>query len=387
MQSDPNRQESPSLDDLRRSLDDVDRQILGAVAQRNAIVRQIAETKARAGQEKPLFDRVRERAVYGRAHRVAQEVGLPSLAAHRVMQTLVELSHEIQEEMLSETLRAERTAHPRRVLIVGGKGGMGRLLGGALARRGHEIATLERDDGQDRPEAVRRADIIVIAVPMAVACTVVDELGPHVRADALLCDINSLKKSVCEAMAASCAGEALGLHPMFGPTVHALRRQKVVVCPVRPGPVGAWLRRELGHMGLELIDSDPATHDRMMAVVQVLVHFSTLVMGEALRKTGVSVEESLQFTSPIYRLELAFVGRLFAQNPNLYAEIEMSNPEGAPVRRCFLEAARVLDRTISGGDRTAFRELFGGVSRYFQDFSREAMQLSDFIIDTMVTQP
>ncbi|MFB3137679.1 MAG: prephenate dehydrogenase/arogenate dehydrogenase family protein, partial [Phycisphaerales bacterium] len=243
------------------------------------------------------------------------------------------------------------------------------------------------DDGRDRAQAVREAEIVIVAVPMEVARSVVHEIGPHVRPEALLCDINSLKQSTCEAMAQRCRAEAIGMHPMFGPTIHSLRRQKVIVCPVKPGPRTAWLRQELQQMGLELIETDPATHDRMMAVIQVLVHFSTLVMGEALRRTGASVEDSLRFTSPIYRLELAFVGRLFAQNPSLYAEIEMTNPYGDEVRRCFLDAAEALNRTIASGDREAFYKMFDGVSRYFKQFAGEAMHLSDFIIDTMVTQP
>ena len=264
---------------------------------------------------------------------------------------------------------------------------MGRLFEKELAVRGHAVDIRDVDDQRDIAGVVGAADIVMVSVPMDDAASVVETIGPHVRPDALLCDVNSLKQDVCAAMGRTCAGEALGLHPMFGPTVHSLRRQKVVACPVKPGPLAEWWRAELGRMGLELIETDPETHDRMMAVVQVLVHFSTLVMGEALRGTGVSVEESLRFTSPIYRLELAFVGRLFAQNPELYAEIEMSNPAGAGVRRSFLDAAARLDRVISAGDHTTFIRLFEGVSAYFRDFADEAMELSDFIIDEVVARP
>ena len=140
-------------------------------------------------------------------------------------------------------------------------------------------------------------------------------------------------------------------------------------------------------MGVELVETDPVTHDRMMAVVQVLVHYSTLVMGDALRRTGLDLARSLTFTSPIYRLELAFVGRLFTQDPDLYAEIEMSNPYGHEVRQCFQDAATSLRETIASGDRAAFREAFGQVRDYFQDFGDEAMAVSDWIIDTLVARP
>ncbi|MDY7109995.1 MAG: prephenate dehydrogenase/arogenate dehydrogenase family protein [Planctomycetota bacterium] len=393
---------------LRAELDELDRSLLQTAARRGEIVRAIATAKAApvsgsgsggerktasggavepvSGGGRPLFDRERERAVYDRARAFAAEIDLPKRLAHQLMQALIEQSHQIQEDVSRQTAR-EAGASRRRFLIVGGRGRMGRLLGGELAARGHEIDVLEVDDDRDRARAVGEAEIVLVAVPMSEARAVVEELAPHVRSDALLCDINSLKQGICAAMAEHCRGEAMGLHPMFGPTVYSLRRQKVVVCPVRRGKLGDWLRDELGRIGLEIIETDPVTHDRMMAVVQVLVHYSTLVMGEALRSTGVSVEESLRFTSPIYRLELAFVGRLFAQSADLYAEIEMTNPHADEFRHCFLEAAGIFNRAIRTGDRESFRRLFDGISDYFRGFADEAMQLSDFIIDTLVMQP
>lgn len=413
-----------TLDELRSRLDTLDRSILEAAARRTDIVREIADRKANAARsasatpgradaaptagatepgapspppsqqpparipaERPLFDRDREREVYQRARQIAVEVGLAPRTAHSLMLTLVEASHQVQEELSRQRALQIAPGEARRFLIVGGNGRMGRRLGPALAQRGHHIAGIEPDDGQDPALVAHEADIVMIAVPMSVAAEVTAQYGPLIRPDALLCDINSLKKEVCDAMARNCAGQAIGLHPMFGPTVHLLRRQKVVVCPVRPGPRTDWLRAELGAMGMELIEADPQTHDKIMAVVQVLVHFSTLVMGEALRKTGVSIGDSLRFTSPIYRLELAFVGRLFAQNPELYAEIEMTNPHGPEVRRCFLEAANELNDVVEHGDRDVFNSMFREVGKYFTGFSDEAMQLSDIIIDTLVAQP
>jgi prephenate dehydrogenase len=166
--------------------------------------------------------------------------------------------------------------------------------------------------------------------------------------------------------------------------VASLLRQKWVLCPVRPGRWSRWLEGELGKLGLELLRSEPRAHDRMMSAVQVLVHFHTLVMGEALRRAGLGVEESLRFTSPIYRIELAVVGRLFGQDPDLYAGIEMSNPYGREVLGHFLEATLSLKEIIDAGDRDAFRGVFGEVAEHFGEFKGEALALSDFLIEELV---
>jgi len=374
------------LDALRQELDAHDRALLDAAAKRADVVRRIAACKAASGGGKPLFDRDRERNVYERARALAAEVGLPAKVAQQLLHVLVEHSHRVQEDALQDR-SGETSPQLRRICIVGGHGRMGRKLGGAFAQRGHTIDVLEEDDRRDRAAAVREADIAIVSVPMEIATRITEELAAHVREDGLLCDVNSLKTDVCRAMAERCKGEALGLHPMFGPSVHSLHRQKVIVCPVREGPLGRWLREELGRMGMELIDSDPETHDRIMAVVQVLIHFSTFVMGEALRETGTSIEESLRYTSPIYRLELAFIGRLFTQNPDLYAEIIMSNPHSEDVRQCFLNAAHGVNRAVRLNDRKTFRAMFEEVGRYFHEFGDDAMQLSDSIIDAVVSRP
>ncbi len=371
------------LDRLRAELDRIDRSLVETAARRAEVVGAIAGAKG----GRPLFDRERERAVYERAKTVAREVGLSPAVAQQLMQVIVESSHQLQEERSRREAVTAPASDPVRFLVVGGRGRMGQRLGRALVERGHVVDVRDVDDERPVADAVGPAGIVMIAVPMEVAVATAAAIGPHVAPDALLCDINSLKREVCEAMAHTCRGEVLGLHPMFGPTVHSLRRQKIVACPIRPGPRAAWLRDELGRMGAEIVESDPESHDRMMAVVQVLVHFSTLVMGEALRDSGVTVEDSLRFTSPIYRLELAFVGRLFAQDPDLYSEIIRTNPYSAEFRRRFLAAARTMDAAVDAADREGFLARFAEVNRYFRDFADEAMELSDFIIDAMVKRP
>lgn len=372
------------LEKLRGELDLLDRSMIQEAARRCEIVREIAAAKAH--EQRPLFDRDRERRVFEKARRVAEEAGLEQTTAQRLMGVLIEASHNIQEEA-SCYADAHREGHNRHFVIVGGRGQMGLLLARAWEARGHRVDLLDKEDDVLGAPAIREADIVVVSVPMSAAVSMTESIGPLVREDALLCDVNSLKGEVCDALARTCRAESVGLHPMFGPSVRSLRRQKVVVCPVNPGPQTAWLRDELGRMGLELIETDPQTHDRMMAVVQVLVHYSTLVMGEALRASGVTVEDSLRFTSPIYRLELAFVSRLFAQSADLYAEIEMSNPNGPEVRQRFLEAARTVEEAIATGDRAQFAGLFHQVTSYFHGFEQEAMSLSDFIIEALVSQP
>ena len=351
------------IEELRGQLDELDGKLLKLVSERLEVVAQIKAEKQKSGRH--LFDRGREQEVLRLAEERGAALGLSADVTRAVMQTLLEASHALQEAPPSQTAADEH----KHILIVGGRGRMGTMLGAALSARGHRISVLEQDDAV---EGVSEADIVMVAVPMTRASEVTRKLAPLIRSDALLCDINSLKVDVCSALEAS-AGEALGTHPMFGPTVGSLRRQKVVLCNVKPGPMTSWLTTELGRMGAEIIVTTPEQHDAMMAVVQVLTHFGIMAMGRALSRSGHALRESLPFTSPIYRLELAMVGRLFSQKPELYREIMMQNPAGPALRKLFLEEASVLCDVIDRGDADAFVASFEEVHRYFASFSDEAM--------------
>ena len=363
------------LAQLRERLDAIDRELLEVAAKRLALVEKIRAAKRASGGA--VFDRGREQTVLRNAEEHGAELGLSTELVDKLMAALLEASHSHQQASTTES------ETPRRILIVGGAGRMGALFGGLFAARGHEIDVLEKGDPLD--DRVSRADVVIVAVPMAVAESVITKLATLVRDDALLCDINSLKQNACKALANS-NGEALGTHPMFGPTVGTLRRQKIVLCRVKPGPLGDWLRAELAQMGADLIDAEPIEHDRMMAVVQVLSHFGILTMGRSLTRAGVSLADTLRFMSPIYRLEVSMVGRLFAQQPELYREIVMSNPEAKRFLDLYVEEATRLANIIAGRAGDDFIAAFQETADYFAEFSADAMALSDRIIATLMAR-
>ena len=89
-------------------------------------------------------------------------------------------------------------------------------------------------------------------------------------------------------------------------------------------------------------------HDEAMTLIQALRHFATFAYGWHLSREQANLDRLLSLSSPIYRLELAMVGRLFAQDPHLYADIILSSPQNlAMIRRYyqnFGEALGLLER-------------------------------------------
>jgi chorismate mutase/prephenate dehydrogenase len=136
--------------------------------------------------------------------------------------------------------------------------------------------------------------------------------------------------------------------------------------------------------GLVISEATPSRHDSMMAIVQVLHHFKTQVLGIALSRTGTPLAETLRFTSPAYLLEAYVTGRHFAQSPDLYGPIEMLNPDSKRVIEGFGRAAADLAKILAAGDQEAFDQVFADVRAFFGEFTEEALEQSGFLIDRLV---
>jgi chorismate mutase/prephenate dehydrogenase len=136
--------------------------------------------------------------------------------------------------------------------------------------------------------------------------------------------------------------------------------------------------------GLIITDATPEQHDRTMAVVQVLNHYQTQVLGLTLARFGVPIEDTLRFTSPAYLMELYVAGRHFAQSPQLYGPIEMRNPRTPEVTRAFRDAADELAKVLESCDQERFASMFDEVRRYYGKIGAEAVEQSSFLIDRLV---
>jgi chorismate mutase/prephenate dehydrogenase len=136
--------------------------------------------------------------------------------------------------------------------------------------------------------------------------------------------------------------------------------------------------------GLVVVEASAEAHDRAMALVQVLTHVQTQVMGVALARLGVPLGDTLPFTSPAYLLELYVTARHFGQDPGLYGPLEMRNPRTPEVTAAFQAAAREVAEVLAAGDQARFAALFEEVRRYFGAFTEEATVQSGVLIDRVV---
>lgn len=367
------------LANLRVQIDQLDHQLIEVLQQRMEAVAEVAAAKRVLGIS--VRDAPREASLLADRVRFGLEKGLAADSVESIFRLILSASREHQANLRVDL---PESIERRTVAVIGAKGGIGARMVELFESLGHTLLQVDLDSDLSAEDAAAAADVVLLSVPIERTEEMIRRVGPLMKPEALLMDVTSVKMWPLESMldAASCS--VVGTHPMFGPGVHTLQRQRVVVCPGRGEEWLAWVESMFTAKGMVVARSTAEAHDRAMSVVQVLNHFCTQVFGLALARSGVSLDDTLEFTSPVYLLELYMVARHFAQSADLYAEIEMLNPRSDEVVGHFVQAAQELAAVIKSEDRSAFRKIFQDVRQLFGSFAGEAMEQTKHLIDRLV---
>jgi len=377
---DPANANSPAetMEELRRQIDAIDTQLVNLLVQRRHVVERVAEVKRE--HDLPVFHPAREENLISARRAQAVQAGLDPDYIEDLFRTMLRRSRVGQLETLGR-----RGARPgAKVLVIGGKGGMGRFFCRWLTLSDYEVRVIDREDWPAVEALARDAELCLLAVPIDVTASVAVRIAPHLPPNCVLADITSLKQAPLKAMLAAHPGPVLGLHPLFGPTTTSMDKQIVVVTPGRQPDSCKWVLEQLAVWGNVVVETTPEEHDEIMGIVQALRHFATFAFGQFLHARAVPIARTLELSSPIYRLELAMVGRLFAQDPWLYAEIVFATPERLALLKEFIQSLQQNLEMIEGGNKQEFVARFRTIAEWFGPFSEQALRESTFLVDKLV---
>jgi prephenate dehydrogenase len=193
-------------------------------------------------------------------------------------------------------------------------------------------------------EEVATADVVVVAVPVVAMRAVFAAIAPHLRPDALVVDVGSVKVLPSQWMLELLPPgvDIVATHPLFGPQSArtGLAGLRFVVCPIRGDrheKVAAFGR----DLGLAVTVTTPEEHDEEMAYVQALTH----LIGRSLVNLGIP-DERLATRSYQHLLELC--GLIGADTFELFTAIQTQNPFAPKIANAFVrEAQNLLDQVGS----------------------------------------
>ena len=121
-----------------------------------------------------------------------------------------------------------------------------------------------------------------------------------------------------------------------------------------------------------------------MSLIQVLIHFNTIAIGATMSKLGYDIKETLEYTSPIYRMELFMVGSILGQSARLYGNIPMYNPHTLDILLEHKYTIEKISKLILTKDLDGFIKIFEEASEYFNGYTETALKEITYLTTKLV---
>lgn len=285
--------------------------------------------------------------------------------------------------------------------IIGGTRGLGKTLATILSKEGFDVTITGRDVANgnkvseelevnysnDNKKVASTSDIVIISVPISTTKNVIKEIAKSVKKGSLVLDVTSVKVEPSNLMKKLLNKdvEFIPTHPVFGPRTTNLDGQVVVLTPIsNEQKKGIWYPKVLKFLNdkkVRIIEASPEEHDDMMAVVQVLTHFSYISTASAIKKLGINIKETRKFASPIYNLMVDMISRIVSQNPFLTYSIQLENQNGEKVRQTFADSVIELKEVLTKQDKENFVKIAIEATKNLDDI-QSALGRSDKAIDS-----
>jgi chorismate mutase/prephenate dehydrogenase len=348
-----------NINELRNNISSIDRRLLELIAERQRLVSEIGRSKQYTGRATRDFER--EKDVLNMARQQAEFISIDPNIAEEIMRILIRSSLTSQER---DRVIAERKGNGRRVLVIGGAGGMGAWFVDFFASQEFAISVADPsiESGPNRFSDWREAgidyDIIVIATPLAVSGQILTELAEW-RPKALIFDIASLKTPLRKGLEHLKDSGCLvaSLHPMFGPETKLLSGRHLIFVDAGCAEATAAAKELFSATMVDKLEMDLDDHDRFIAYVLGLSHALNIAFFTVLANSGEAAPKLAQLSSTTFDAQLLVSTLVAHENPYLYFEIQSLNEFGLRSLDALCESVNKIRQLVADDDEEGFIEL------------------------------
>lgn len=212
----------------------------------------------------------------------------------------------------------------------------------------------------DAAKAVEGADCVIFCVPVGAYAAVMAQVAPHLKPGAIVTDVGSTKMSVLRDLLPLMPKgvHLVPAHPMAG-TEHSgpdagfpelFQGRYTIVTPVPDSdPASVESVRELWRRCGSMIETmDPATHDKVVAIVSHLPHLLAFTICSTADDLAEETKEAvLKFAASGFR----DFTRIAASDPTMWRDVFLNNREALlEMLARFTEDAHALGRAVRWGE-------------------------------------
>jgi chorismate mutase/prephenate dehydrogenase len=359
-----------SLEDLRRRINELDRQILELVGKRQETSREVARAKRATGYATRDYNRERE--VLLGARETARQCGVAPQLAENILRLLIRSSLTTQEQA---SVAAQGAGSGRSALVIGGAGKIGRWFADFMTSQGF---TVEIADPAGAPagfahiadwrESPLVHDFIVVATPLGATDRILRELAMR-RPKGVIFDVGSLKSPLRAGLNAlrTHGCRVTSLHPMFGPDTELLSGRHVIFVEAGSTEATQAARDLFSSTMVEQVVMSLDDHDRLIAYVLGLSHALNIAFFTALAESGEAAPRLAKLSSTTFDSQLDVATRVAQESPELYFEIQALNDYGSESLEALAQAVERLRSAVLSQNFEAFESLMRRGREYLED--------------------
>lgn len=282
----------------------------------------------------------------------------------------------------------------KRITIIGA-GGMGSTFAKFFRDHSFNVFLYDSDKSKLKQKAeelnvgyelnmknsVKSADLVMISVPIPITAKMIRNIAPHLKKNALLFDITSLKSEVYKEMQEVVQNypvNCLSLHPMFGPGISKFENYVMIFLKV--GGTRNYnskvenLISLFQNTGLKIKELKTSKeHDKMMALTLGIPHMLNILFLNLLKRADKSLDELTNFTGTTFLLQKVFAESIIQREMKMFGEIQIGNKEFHKILDIFEEIIHDYKKTIQNENYSQFYKYFeNGL-----DYSRKDKHFED----------
>ena len=269
-----------------------------------------------------------------------------------------------------------------KVAVLGAGGSMGSFFAKYFVKKGNKVFGSDATKIEGTPpgmtlagsnsDAVRGADLVLLAVPIRLTANVLREVSPNLKRGATVVEMTSIKGKILTELKRICTlskVSLLSIHPMFGP-LSTSRNLKICVIGTARDQANAH------HLfpGAKTILLGAEEHDKLMAYTLSLVHLLNMAFASAVSE-GVGIGEFTKIATPLALTQLNLSEAILSQDPQLVSFIQTENPFVAVLLSSVISQLEGFRGLAEVRDAPGFEKQFSSLAARFNRADLvEAMQ-------------